>query len=297
LASVWRRGCSRQSYSSSAIRAPRVQSEVSGPVVRGLVRRWLPRQEVKEQPQGFHAGRLPLPRGPVHHSLTRPDRAGQADTRRREQVLSPAGSGATAARGEGQGARPEGKAAVAAHSATCFRSVESRKLAHNPAEGARLPEGKGVQHIDAVGEYVVWTAQEARQFLTRCAASDYYAAFHLALHTGMRRGEICGLRWGDVEWETGKLSIRNNRVLAGGKPVDTTPKPLACLSCPCTAQAHVRYPRAAGGRTSAVSLASAGPRQPHDHNEGLPVSAGRHEGADERKGGRATQLGNHRGNH
>ena len=40
----------------------------------------------------------------------------------------------------------------------------------------------------------------------------------------MRRGELCGLRWSDVDLEAGTLSITTNRVLVDGVPVEGNPK-------------------------------------------------------------------------
>ena len=40
---------------------------------------------------------------------------------------------------------------------------------------------------------------------------------------GMRRGEVLGLRWSDVDLAA-TVTIRNNRVVAGGTVVDGTPK-------------------------------------------------------------------------
>lgn len=42
-----------------------------------------------------------------------------------------------------------------------------------------------------------WTLDEARRFLAGAAEQRLYAAFHLALVTGLRRGELLGLRWED----------------------------------------------------------------------------------------------------
>lgn len=48
-------------------------------------------------------------------------------------------------------------------------------------------------------------------------------AWHLAL-SGLRRGEIAGLRWSDIDFDTGMLTIANNRVSAGGRSVENDPK-------------------------------------------------------------------------
>ncbi|NGM83376.1 site-specific integrase [Paenibacillus sp. 7124] len=56
----------------------------------------------------------------------------------------------------------------------------------------------------------VWTAEEVKLFLNTVRREEvrYYEAFHLALATGMRQGEILGLRWRDVDLERGIVSVR-----------------------------------------------------------------------------------------
>jgi integrase len=56
----------------------------------------------------------------------------------------------------------------------------------------------------------VWDEIETRQFLgyvTR-APTRYYIAFHLAFATGMRQGEILGLRWQDIDFSRRIISVR-----------------------------------------------------------------------------------------
>lgn len=48
-------------------------------------------------------------------------------------------------------------------------------------------------------------------------------AWHLAL-AGLRRGEIAGLRWSDIDFDSARLTIANNRVSAGGRSVENDPK-------------------------------------------------------------------------
>jgi integrase len=43
----------------------------------------------------------------------------------------------------------------------------------------------------------------------------------------LRRGEIAGLRWADVDFEAKTLSIVNNRVMAGNRSVENDPKSAA----------------------------------------------------------------------
>lgn len=57
-------------------------------------------------------------------------------------------------------------------------------------------------------EMRVWNAGELRDFLVGVADDRTYAAFFLAAHTGMRRGEVLGLRWADVDLDKARLSVR-----------------------------------------------------------------------------------------
>ena len=57
-------------------------------------------------------------------------------------------------------------------------------------------------------EMRVWTAAELRDFLLGIAKERPYPALFLAAHTGMRRGEVLGLRWQDVDLEAARLSVR-----------------------------------------------------------------------------------------
>jgi integrase len=58
-------------------------------------------------------------------------------------------------------------------------------------------------------ELQVWDVKEVQHFLTLASKDPYtYMAFHLALLTGMRQGEILGLRWIDIDFENHVLFVR-----------------------------------------------------------------------------------------
>ncbi len=52
-----------------------------------------------------------------------------------------------------------------------------------------------------------WTAQELRTFLDGVSADRLAGAWWLLATTGMRRGEVLGLRWEDVDFDAGVLRI------------------------------------------------------------------------------------------
>jgi integrase len=57
-------------------------------------------------------------------------------------------------------------------------------------------------------EMKVWNIEEANCFLNKAKYDIYYIVFQLALSTGMRQGEILGLRWKDVDFEKRLIYIR-----------------------------------------------------------------------------------------
>lgn len=82
------------------------------------------------------------------------------------------------------------------------------ELSHNPCEYVKTPK-KGdpkVTYMDA---------PQARQ-LVSCRDADFqegdvlWTAIGLALYGGLRRGEICGLRWYDVDFEGNRLNITSS---------------------------------------------------------------------------------------
>lgn len=68
------------------------------------------------------------------------------------------------------------------------------------------------------------TADEIARLLPFLREDRWGLPFEFMLATGMRRGEVCGLRWEDVDLETGRLRFRHNLVTVAGKPVLGPPK-------------------------------------------------------------------------
>jgi integrase len=69
-----------------------------------------------------------------------------------------------------------------------------------------------------------WTAEQLRTFDATVADDRLSALWALAMDTGMRRGELAGLRWSDVSLETRRLTIASTRVVVGYEVMTTTPK-------------------------------------------------------------------------
>ncbi|WP_342436670.1 site-specific integrase [Paenibacillus sp. FSL L8-0436] len=56
-------------------------------------------------------------------------------------------------------------------------------------------------------EMQFWTIEEFTKFLQSSKHHVHYIAFSLAVYTGMRRGEILGLRWKDIDFEKKELKV------------------------------------------------------------------------------------------
>lgn len=93
-------------------------------------------------------------------------------------------------------------------------------LASNPAAAAHPPKPRTTRN----GEIRFWTPDELAEFLRAVHGDHFYPLWHLASMTGMRRGEILGLRWSDLDLETQRLSVRQNLISVAYEIQMTTPK-------------------------------------------------------------------------
>ena len=99
-----------------------------------------------------------------------------------------------------------------------------------------------------------FTAGEVDQLRAYFAKDRIGHAWELALY-GLRRGEIAGLRWSDIDLKNKLLVIANNRVSAGGETVENDPKSEASRrELPIPARL-VKVLRAAKKRQAAERLA------------------------------------------
>ena len=77
----------------------------------------------------------------------------------------------------------------------------------------------------------VWTAEQLREFLTFTRTQRYHAALWVTANTGMRRGEVLGLRWGDVDLDAGTLSVTRSLVSVGYELHETRGKSRTARRC------------------------------------------------------------------
>ncbi|MED4533588.1 site-specific integrase [Metabacillus fastidiosus] len=56
----------------------------------------------------------------------------------------------------------------------------------------------------------IWSFEEIHSFLNQCKNERHYVTFLLAIYTGMRRGEILGLKWSDIDFERKIILIQRS---------------------------------------------------------------------------------------
>lgn len=97
-------------------------------------------------------------------------------------------------------------------------AVEMRRIDWSPVTAVSRP-----QHIPA--EATAWTRAQTRAYCEAIVGDRHQIAWLLAVGMGLRRGEICGLRWSDIDLRARVLHVRNQRQrLDDGRMIDAAPK-------------------------------------------------------------------------
>ena len=90
---------------------------------------------------------------------------------------------------------------------------EQRLIAHNPADGCALPkaERKEMQTLPV---------EQLTSFLREAKDSGVFALYYIDLTTGLRRGELLGLKWSDIDLEKGDLRVQRQIGRIDGKIIE-----------------------------------------------------------------------------
>jgi integrase len=99
-------------------------------------------------------------------------------------------------------------------------AARSGLIADNPITSIRLARTEERPETDA------WDLATTKRFLTqrKYANDPLYPVWYLSIMTGLRRGELHGLQWFDIDWTRGLLYVRRQRTEIGGKIVEQYPK-------------------------------------------------------------------------
>ncbi len=89
---------------------------------------------------------------------------------------------------------------------------------HNPAAAVTPPRPERK-------EVVAWDSVAIKKFMDVAGGSHYSGAFRLSVLTGIRRSELAGLKWTDIDLRSGRLRIvRTRQRMNGHGVVEGQPK-------------------------------------------------------------------------
>ena len=97
------------------------------------------------------------------------------------------------------------------------KAVEEKLIFRNPADNCKLPPAKS-------REMKVLAPEEIQRLLIQAKEDGYYELLLLELATGLRRGEILALQWGDLNFRTGALRVERQVHRIKGELVVSPPK-------------------------------------------------------------------------
>ena len=123
-------------------------------------------------------------------------------------------------RSDGRGATLSPRSVRYAHAVLRMALQDAVKLglvSRNVCEAATPPKA-------ARPQVKYWDIDEVQRFLHIAANDRFGTLWLLALHTGMRRGEVLGLRWQDVDLDQSMLRVRQSLVQSGGVLAFQEPK-------------------------------------------------------------------------
>lgn len=92
-------------------------------------------------------------------------------------------------------------------------AIEQKLIAANPTNACALPK---VEHK----EMKTLTAEQLASFLREAKETGVYEMYYIELATGLRRGELLGLKWEDIDWAQGIIRVRRQVARINGKIVE-----------------------------------------------------------------------------
>lgn len=96
----------------------------------------------------------------------------------------------------------------------CEKAVLERLLLFNPAIGCELPKKERK-------EMKILPLDQLQTFFNAAKENGSYEMFYFELATGLRRGELFGLKWSDINFQTGAVSIQRQVQRIDGKVQET----------------------------------------------------------------------------
>lgn len=102
---------------------------------------------------------------------------------------------------EGKGARTIQLAHMVLHCAL-KQAVREGILGRNPLDAIERPRVE-------TAEFQILNEEQVRQFMIFASESPFETLYYLALTSGMRKGELLGLQWSDLDWNKCVLNVHH----------------------------------------------------------------------------------------
>jgi integrase len=84
-------------------------------------------------------------------------------------------------------------------------AVKHRYIDHNPVRDAERPKGQGKETEQTIK---VLSPEQISTLLDKVPTQKYRTIIMLAIMTGARQGEILGLKWSDINWDSNQIHIQ-----------------------------------------------------------------------------------------
>lgn len=92
-------------------------------------------------------------------------------------------------------------------------AVAQKIIITNPTNACELPK---VEHR----EMQTIPEEQLQAFLAEARATGVYEMYYIELATGLRRGELLGLKWQDIDWKNGIIKVKRQIARVDGKIVE-----------------------------------------------------------------------------
>ena len=97
------------------------------------------------------------------------------------------------------------------------KAVLAGIISRSPCVGIMLPKGQKKPPV-------VYNEEQIKQLIAAAKGTEMELIIDIELCLGLRRGELLGLQWQDIDWENNQIHIVHNRVVVDGKSVVKDPK-------------------------------------------------------------------------
>ena len=92
-------------------------------------------------------------------------------------------------------------------------AVAQKIIPSNPTDACELPKVEQ-REMQTIPE------EQLQAFLAEARATGVYEMYYIELATGLRRGELLGLKWQDIDWKNGIIKVRRQIARVDGQIVE-----------------------------------------------------------------------------